>query len=255
MNLLLIAGHGAGDPGAVGNGCREADETRAMVSLISKHLKDSAQVDIYPTDRNAFSDYRSGVLRDKARFPQYDYVLEVHFNAFVSSSPDGKTKGSEIYYTSKKGEAGVILEHLVKLGFTDRGVKSSPYSVTLSAQREGTPAALLEVCFIDDGDDMLLYLKDREAVAKSISQGIIKAFGLTEKEDDFVSYEQFVQYMERYENERAVRPPDSWSQEARNWAESNGLVRGDEDGAKRYKSHMTREEMTEMMYRQTQIGR
>lgn len=39
MNILLIAGHGDGDSGAVGNGYKECDLTREFASLICSKLK------------------------------------------------------------------------------------------------------------------------------------------------------------------------------------------------------------------------
>lgn len=46
----------------------------------------------------------------------------------------------------------------------------------------------------------------------------------------------------------AKEQPGDWSKEARDWAEENGIVTGDE-GGKRYKSHITREEAVIMLYR------
>ena len=52
MKILLISGHGAGDPGAVSQFGKEADETIYMVEEIKKTLSAYAQVDLYPTERN-----------------------------------------------------------------------------------------------------------------------------------------------------------------------------------------------------------
>ena len=47
MKILLISGHGAGDPGAVSQFGKEADETIYMVEEIKKTLSKYAQVDLY----------------------------------------------------------------------------------------------------------------------------------------------------------------------------------------------------------------
>ena len=57
MKILLISGHGAGDPGAVSQFGKEADETIYMVEEIKKTLSAYAQVDLYPTERNAYKDW------------------------------------------------------------------------------------------------------------------------------------------------------------------------------------------------------
>lgn len=43
--------------------------------------------------------------------------------------------------------------------------------------------------------------------------------------------------------------PAEWSQEARSWAESNGVIQGDQAGDKRYKAFVTREELAQVVYR------
>lgn len=91
MKILLISGHGAGDSGAVSQFGREADETIYMVKEIQKTLSQYAQVDLYPTDRNAYSDAKAGKLA--VNFGNYGYVLEVHFNACVNDTKgDGKKR-------------------------------------------------------------------------------------------------------------------------------------------------------------------
>ena len=85
MKILLISGHGAGDSGACatikGVKYKEATETITMVKLIEKELKKYAEVDLYPTDRNAFMDYKNGCL--KVNFSKYDYVLQIHFDSCI----------------------------------------------------------------------------------------------------------------------------------------------------------------------------
>lgn len=46
MNVLLIAGHGNGDSGAVGNGSEEAELTREFAVLLKENLKIFLQCNI-----------------------------------------------------------------------------------------------------------------------------------------------------------------------------------------------------------------
>ncbi len=195
MKLLLISGHGAGDPGAVCGSYREADETRKMTAAVAGYLEGMAEVTIYPTDRNAYEDSKKGTLHAIAGFAQYDYVLEIHFNAFQDSAVDGKRKGSEIYWVLDEPKARTILDSVVRLGFPDRGTKVQSLAVINAAKSKGVPAALLEICFLDDADDMALYTDDRQAVARAIAGGIAKAFNLTQKkEDENMGYKTYVTY-------------------------------------------------------------
>jgi len=71
-----------------------------------------------------------------------------------------------------------------------------------------------------------------------------------EKEDDeMLTYEQFSEYMARYEAERSAKVPADWSKEAREWAQSEGVINGDERGM-RWKDPITREEYAVTEYRQ-----
>ena len=258
MKLLLISGHGAGDGGASGQyGGRtyqEATETRRVTADVARDLAGDCAVTIYPTARNAFADYQAGVLDEIAHFDRYDYVLEIHFNALRQDDGDGKTKGVECYVPRDEPETAVeedIVRNVAACGFTNRGVKRRDWSVIRAAWRAGTPAALLEVCFIDNADDMAVYLEKREEIAQAIAEGIRQGFSLGEEEP--MTYEQFVAWMDRYLAQRAQEPPAAWSAEARAWAEEAGIVRGDGAGQMRYRSFVTREETVEMLYRLSRL--
>ena len=195
MKILLIAGHGNGDPGALGNPYKEAEETRKLVSNIERELKAYADVTVYNTNRNAYKDAKNGVLGKNANFTRYDYVLEVHFNAFKTDKGDGKVKGSEIYVTTR--EKGVTVEegslkNIQKLGFTNRGVKRNNYTVINTAKNAGVSSALFEACFIDDADDMALYEKNRTAFAKAVAEGIAQGFKLKKTDTAIDQYRKII---------------------------------------------------------------
>lgn len=203
MNILLISGHGAGDPGAMatinGTSYEEANETRRVTAALQKALKGVCNVTVYPTSRNAYKDHKNGVLTSVAGFSKYDYVLEIHFNAFQQSGSDGKTKGVECYVTS--AESGTTVETKIcknisaAAGLTNRGVKRYNWSVINAARRAGVSSALLEVCFIDDPDDMKAYNKNFQKIIDGIVKGIADGFGIKmeetpvkKEEDDMVVY-------------------------------------------------------------------
>ena len=64
-----------------------------------------------------------------------------------------------------------------------------------------------------------------------------------------MTQEQFDQMMECWLARRAAIPPSSSSQEARSWAESEGIINGFSDGSMQYKSFCTREQMAIMLHR------
>ena len=124
MNVLLISGHGAGDPGAAGQyggrTWREADETRRVTAAVAADLRKAGwSASVYPTDRNAFDDAKKGTLAAIAQFGRYDYVLEIHFNAFRAAAADGQPKGVECYVPTSQADeaaAAAMCRRLAALG-------------------------------------------------------------------------------------------------------------------------------------------
>ena len=180
MKILLISGHGAGDVGATSKFGVEAEETIYMVKKIKEALSGYATVSLYATERNAYKDVINKKL--KVDFDDYDYVLELHFNACVNDiKGNGKTTGTEIYVTTAEKTVGVekrILSELSKFGLKNRGVKKKNFTVIAKAKAQGTSSALLETCFIDDADDMKIYEEKKDDIAKSIAEAIITQFKL-----------------------------------------------------------------------------
>lgn len=188
MKILLISGHGAGDVGACAKikekTYKEAEETIVMVKKIKEQLAPyNVTVDLYPTDRNAYEDAKAGCL--KVDFSKYDYVLEIHFNACVNDlKGNGKTTGTEAFVTTSdktKSAEVKMLSCLSALGLNNRGVKSHNWTVINRAKTKGADSCLLEVCFIDDADDMAIYTKNKDNVAKAIALGIVKTYLLKKK--------------------------------------------------------------------------
>ena len=155
MKILLIAGHGDGDCGAVGCGYKEADLTREVVSLVKSRLSPLATVEVADMSVNWFN--------NKAKLPLngVGYVLEIHFNACVNDTKgNGVTTGTEIFVTTTEKGTTVeenIVKSIASLGLKNRGVKRKNWSVINYCKSKGISSALLEVCFIDDADDMKIY--------------------------------------------------------------------------------------------------
>lgn len=224
MSLLLIAGHGAGDPGATaaigGKAYREDTETRRVVTAIQRRLGSLCAV--YPTDRDAYQDYKKGTLRAVAQFQGYDFVLEVHFNAFKAGGADGKTKGVEAYIPNggDKTIADKLCKAVASCGLTNRGVKEGNLAVINTAKSCGVPACLLEVCFLDDPDDMAVYAAKFDAITAAIA-GV---FG-------------------------APAPPQDEAEAARAWVMAQGIS----DGSAPERA-VTRSEVWRMLYRMRDQG-
>ena len=188
MKILLISGHGAGDSGAVAkiNGVtyKEAEENIKMVELIHAQLCRYATVDYYPIDRNAYQDVQQGKVQ--VDFSKYDYVLEIHFNACVKDLiGNGQTTGTEIYVTKADNTIKVeqeIVNAIAAVGFKNRGVRKANYAVINKVYKASVESALVEICFIDDADDMKVYVNNRDKIADAITNAIVRAYNLGSRE-------------------------------------------------------------------------
>lgn len=176
MKILLIAGHGAGDPGACSSYGVEATETRRVVEMLKAQFAGyDVAVDVYPLNRNAYADIGAGALQ--VNFANYDYVLEIHFN----SSANESATGVEVWVTPI--ESGITVEQAIvnkvsALGYANRGVKREDFRVIRTAKNRGVSAALIETCFISNKNDMSRYNNNFSSVCKAIVEGVAEGFGL-----------------------------------------------------------------------------
>ena len=245
MRILLIPGHGDGDSGAVGNGYKESDLTREMVKLIAPRLLRYCDVDIADTSKNW---YRYIIKQGaKFNFKIYDYVLEVHLNAIKKAEiADGETKGTEIYITQAEKRATVeekIVKYTSTLGLKNRGVKRKNYDLINHIKKQGVSAALWEVCFIDDADDMKIYNEQKGAIADAVVKGIAEGFKL-KKEEKELTKADVIAIIKEYEAEKAKEAVSGWSKESFVKAKAAGVMDGSAP-----KSPATREQLAVILDR------
>lgn len=174
MKILLVAGHGDGDPGACSNGYKEADLARNFVSLLSAYIKQYAIVDIFDTTKNMYRYLKNG---DTFNFSPYDHVLEIHFNS-------GGGTGTEILAHTNQQDVSVeqnIVNDIEKLGITNRGVKRRSNLGTMNRLfKLKKRYSLLEICFIDSISDMNFYLQNAEQIAEAVSESIRMSYDIPE---------------------------------------------------------------------------
>lgn len=249
MKILLIPGHGNGDPGAVGNGYREADLTRQMATLIKAELSKYATVDIANT---AVNWYRKIIkYGEYFNFKQYDYVLEIHFNSSPGTNADGKTTGTEIYITRAVPKGSIeektaenIVRNISALGFKNRGVKRTNFDLIYHIKKQGVPAALLEVCFINDTDDMKLYKAKSHAIAEAVAVGIADGYKLKKQGADDLTKTDVINIIKEYEAQKAKEAAGTWAADAMNKAKAKGIMDGSSP-----KSPATREQIAVILNR------
>ena len=175
MKILIIAGHGAGDSGAVGCGYKEADLTRKAASILEGKLDAyDCKVTRYPSARNCYEDNKNGVMQDA--FSKYGLVVEIHFNSY-----NGSAHGCECLYrpARMRALAAKVSKAIAEEGFFDRGAKQRTDLMNMNTcYRSGVPYILIETCFIDNKADMARYVRDIYEVWGNVAAAICKYYGI-----------------------------------------------------------------------------
>lgn len=179
MKVLIICGHGNGDCGAIskidGKTYKEANITRDFGRRLYKKMKNSGIYSVlYDTSKNAYFELCKN--SKSIIFKGYDIVLEIHVNSSVNNDYVGNEKniGTEIYVPSlsnntKNEYAEKILKAVSDVGLKNRGVKVGKFKVINTAYSSGVKNAfLLELFFINDKDDLILYQKNKTKIINNI---------------------------------------------------------------------------------------
>ena len=168
--IMINPGHGGSDPGACGNGLREADVALNIGKLVDKYLKAVG----YDTKLFQFDGLQT--ICDTANDWNADLFVSIHCNA-------GGGTGTETYYFqgSAKGEtlAACIQRQIVNsLHVVNRGVKTKiygsdgkPYDIYVLKYTD-MPAVLVETAFIDNANDAKLLRDRQDDFARAIARGI-----------------------------------------------------------------------------------
>ena len=168
--IMLDAGHGGRDPGAVFNGRQEKDDTLRLTLAIGEILQNNG-VDVeYTRTTDVYTSPYERAM--KANNAGVDFFISIHRNSFPT---DNEVFGVEslVYDLSgiKYQMAQDINDQLEAIGFVNLGVKARPNLVVL--RRTRMPAVLVEVGFIDSNVDNRLFDDNFDDIAQAIASGIL----------------------------------------------------------------------------------
>lgn len=187
--IVVDAGHGGFDPGAIGPGKNiEKDITLSISRKLSELLSQSGAlvVNIRETDEDLAGDNFSGSLLErkrkdlaarvaKAQENKADIFVSIHTNADVSP----RWTGAQTFYSGKSEKAKQIAEAIQDeltriLGNTTRKAKTGNYYIT---DKTDMTAVIVEVGFLSNPkEEKLLSSSDyQDKVAYAIFSGIAKS--------------------------------------------------------------------------------
>ncbi len=169
--VVLDAGHGGANPGAVYNGRQEKDDVLSLTLAIGNILEQNG-IDVYYTRT---TDVYESPFQKATEGNQVgaDYFVSIHRN---SSPYPNQYSGVETLVYNRYSEAGRLAYNinaqLEQIGFINLGVNERPNLVVLNSTQ--MPAVLVEVGFINTDADNILFDEQFYAIAQAIADGIIQ---------------------------------------------------------------------------------
>ena len=169
--IVLDAGHGGANPGAVYNGRQEKDDVLALTLAVGDVLERNG-VDVYYTRTSDV--YESPLQKTmEGNAVGADYFVSIHRN---SSPYPNQYTGVESLVYNRYSEAGRLAqninEQLEQVGFVNQGVNERTNLVVLN--RTQMPAVLVEVGFINTDADNALFDERFDEIAQAIADGILE---------------------------------------------------------------------------------
>ena len=202
MKILVIAGHGAGDCGAVGNGFKESDLTRELAGYAERALDVVADAVVYDTGRNCYRDIKNNANGAKELLKSVDFVLEIHLNSFSSNN----AQGVEVLCKRDSVFSRTLAEKVSNCGFANRGVKLRKDLLNMNyCDTIDKPYVLLECGFITNYHDITVFKNSQEKIAQAIVHAFKVCYNLGEKKKNSKLYHVQVGAFARKENAEKLK--------------------------------------------------
>lgn len=171
--VIIDAGHGGQEPGAVYEGRQEKEDALQLAFDVGNALERRGISVSYTRVSDVYdSPYEKAAM---ANASDADIFLSIHRNAMPVP---GTASGVENLVYEDSGTAGAlgrnIGEALAEAGWTDLGVKERPGLVVLRNTK--IPAVLVEVGFINNEKDNEFLDANMAATADAIADGVLKTF-------------------------------------------------------------------------------
>lgn len=179
--IALDPGHGGTNPGAVGNGTKEADNNLAVASkLRDKLVQAGAKVVMTRSENRTVAPGGSSLGEElQARL---DIAQANHADIFVSihsnSNPDPSIAGAMTFYPSGKADelAQEVQNGIVRhTGAIDKGISPATFYVLRNAP---ITSILIEMGFVTNPREAILLQEDgyRNKIAAGAFDGIVRYF-------------------------------------------------------------------------------
>lgn len=178
--VVIDAGHGGTNPGAVYKGRQEKDDVLRLALEVGQILEDNGVNVIYTRTEDI-----TQTPMEKVRIANQsgaDFFISLHRN---SSPQPNQYSGVESLVYRDAGRPAEMAENINRelelVGFKNLGVQERRGLIVL--RRTRMPAVLVEVGFINSDVDNALFDEKFNEIAQAIANGIMQTLGVRARED------------------------------------------------------------------------
>ena len=173
MKILIDAGHGGTDSGAIGSSIMEKDFNLLIANKVIGKLEDYECSVLYTrtTDKYMSLDERVNLSNKN----NCDCFISIHCNSSVNIAT-----GFESYsFTGTSSLQNNVHNEIIKvIGLKDRGKKKANFYVLKHTKAK---AILLELGFINNKNDCAVLNSKIDLIVNAIVQGIVKEYDIKQK--------------------------------------------------------------------------
>lgn len=177
MAIFYSSGHhlrGANgeDPGAVANGFKENELVQEFEGFVLPEIRKFGNTVFTDTPTETLSQYLNRIKPGTS-----SVVCETHFNAF-----NGRATGVEVIVPNNPTQdernlaSEICQQFSLIMGIPNRGVRTEGQTARgrLALMREEGMNVLIEICFIDNPDDMRRYQATKRQLAIKLADILVK---------------------------------------------------------------------------------
>lgn len=183
--VILDAGHGGDEPGAMFEGRKEKDDNLRLALAVGNILERNGVNAVYTRTTDVFDT----PLQKAQMANESGADLFVSFHRNAMPVPGTGTGASTLVYENA-GTAGRLAENiqqnLVNAGFVNQGIQERPGLAVLNKTR--MPAVLVEAGFIDNPADNRFFDENFNQIAAAIADGILET--IRQKAEEIPRYYQ-----------------------------------------------------------------
>ncbi|WP_330949114.1 N-acetylmuramoyl-L-alanine amidase [Virgibacillus sp. MG-45] len=173
FEIVLDAGHGGKDAGAVSNRVFEKDLTLQAAQKVADHLKKEGASVMLTRSTDSFISLEERVQKSNAS--NADAFISIHFDAFPKNNVGGI---STHYYHAQRDYKFAKMIHSAVIKNTDRNNRNVRQSDYLVLRDSTIPAVLLELGFMTNQNDLeaIQTASYQDQIAKAIAEGLNQYF-------------------------------------------------------------------------------